>query len=175
MDQQFEHSCCLNVSLSHSGFTVRVITPVLDCQYSTLSHSVGHNAEYMWLRSALLFDCQSVILRINKESTVVIWLFTVTWRNSRWITAPVCASGSHFLLLLLFFLRDLVIGVLALVLATVHVLSELVFTINSHIAYAAVVASAWSAEVGVVSAPFAWLLGLNGHYIMLLTSIACMP
>lgn len=74
MDQQFEHSCCLNVSLSHSGFTVRVKTPVLDCQYSTLSDSVGHTAEYMWLRSALLFDCQSVILRINKKSTAVIWL-----------------------------------------------------------------------------------------------------
>ena len=175
MDQQFEHSCCLNVSLSHSGFTVRVITHVLDCQYSILSHSVGHTAEYMWQRSALLLTVSQSYCGLTKKVQQLYDCPSVTWIKSSWITAPLCASGSYFLLLLLFFLRDLVIGVLALVLATVHVLSKLVFTINSHIANAAVVASTWSAEVGVVSAPFAWLLGLNGHYIVLLTSIACMP
>ena len=174
MDQQFEHSCCLNVSLSHSGFTERVITPVTVSTVLSVTQSVTLLNTCDWDLHCCLTVSQSYC-GLTKKVQQLYDCPSVTWRNSSWITAPVCASGSHFLLLLLFFLRDLVIGVLALVLATVHVLSKLVFTINSHIAYAAVVASTWSAEVGVVSAPFAWLLGLNGHYIVLLTSIACMP
>ena len=63
MDQQFEHSCCLNVSLSHSGFTIRVITPVLDCQYSTLQYSQSFSWSHCWIH--VIGICTAVWLSVS--------------------------------------------------------------------------------------------------------------
>lgn len=65
------------------------------------------------------------------------------------------------------------IGVFALVLATVHVLSKLVLSVHGHVTDAAVVTPARSTEVGVVPPSFPRLLGLNGHHIVLLSRESC--
>lgn len=65
------------------------------------------------------------------------------------------------------------IGVFALVLATVHVLSKLVLSVHCHVTDAAVVTPARSTEVGVVTPSFPGLLGLNGHHIVFLSRESC--
>lgn len=125
-----------------------------------------------------LSECQLVPVATNQgiqsRSISEKCLYTCVYSTSKMLSSRpetqifILFSASHFLLLLLL-LRDFVISIFALVLATVHVLSKLVLSIHCHVTYAAVVTPTRSTEVGVVPPSFPGLLGLNGHHIVLLS------
>lgn len=124
-----------------------------------------------------LSECQLVPVATNQgiqSRSVSENVYTRVYSTSKMLSSRtetqifILFSASHFLLLLLL-LRDFVISIFALVLATVHVLSKLVLSIHCHVTYAAVVTPTRSTEVGVVPPSFPGLLGLNGHHIVLLS------
>lgn len=124
-----------------------------------------------------LSECQLVPVATNQgiqSRSVSENVYTRVYSTSKMLSSLtetqifILFSASHFLLLLLL-LRDFVISIFALVLATVHVLSKLVLSIHCHVTYAAVVTPTRSTEVGVVPPSFPGLLGLNGHHIVLLS------
>lgn len=124
-----------------------------------------------------LSECQLVPVATNQgiqSRSVSENVYTRVYSTSKMLSSRtetqifILFSASHFLLLLLL-LRDFVISIFALVLATVHVLSKLVLSIHCHVTDAAVVTPTRSTEVGVVPPSFPGLLGLNGHHIVLLS------
>lgn len=124
-----------------------------------------------------LSECQLVPVATNQgiqSRSVSENVYTRVYSTSKKLSSRtetqifILFSASHFLLLLLL-LRDFVISIFALVLATVHVLSKLVLSIHCHVTDAAVVTPTRSTEVGVVPPSFPGLLGLNGHHIVLLS------